>query len=178
MNVLSDAVRVMIIMFLIEGMSIRAIERMTQVNRETIMSLLLQVGEGCVRLHNQLVRDLHNTRIIQLDEQWSFIFKKQKRVKDGDPSDFGDMWLFLALDADSRLVISFLSGKRTEQNTQALVQDVRDRVPGHVQISTDGYKPYMVAVQNAFGSEADYAMLTKQEAQVLASQEGHLRRNP
>jgi IS1 family transposase len=175
MNVLSDAMRVMIIMFLLEGMSIRAVERMTLVNRETIMSLLLAAGEGCLRLHNQLVVRLP-TRLIQLDEQWSFVLKKQKNIKEGDLPEAGDVWLFLGIDADTRLVIAFRCGKRTEDNTIALVQDVRARVPGRVQISTDGFPSYKIAVQVAYGSDADYAMLTKEQAVALVDAEGRLRR--
>ncbi|MHB8381860.1 MAG: IS1-like element transposase [Candidatus Binataceae bacterium] len=104
---------------LTEGCSISSTERLTNVNRNTIMSLSLRIGGGCERLHDGMMRDLQVNQI-ELDEQWDFIQKKQKRVQTGDPAEFGDVWLFVALAATQKAVLSYLVGKRSTANTHAL----------------------------------------------------------
>ncbi len=122
--------QVQVISALIEGCSIRSTERLTNVNRNTIMSLSLRVGEGCERLHDRMMRDLQ-VNLIELDEQWDFVAKKPRHVKDGDPESYGDAWVFIAL-----------------ASTQP-------------QITSDGYAPYIGAVEAAFGTAVDYAQITK-----------------
>jgi IS1 family transposase len=124
------------------------------------MSLSVRVGDGCERLHDRMMRDLQVNQI-ELDEQWDFIQKKQKRVRSDDPAEFGDVWLFVALAATQKAVLSYLVGKRGTENTEALAMDLRARIINRPQITSDGYAPYIGAVEAAFGWNVDYAMLTK-----------------
>lgn len=161
MNVLPVEKQTQVVAALTEGCSIRATERLTNVNRNTIMSLSLRVGEGCARLHDALMRDLQ-VNLIELDEQWDFIQKKQKRVRTGDPEEYGDVWLFVALASTQKAVLSYLVGKRSTENTYALARDLRARIVNRPQITSDGYAPYVGAIENAFGWNVDFAQLTKQ----------------
>ena len=113
MNVLPFEKQVQVISALTEGCSIRSTERLTGANRNTVMSLGVRVGDGCERLHDRLMRDL-NVGIIECDEQWDFIAKKQKRVRQGDPAEGGDVWLHVALSATHKAVISYVVGKREQ----------------------------------------------------------------
>jgi IS1 family transposase len=124
------------------------------------MRLGVRVGEGCARLHDRMIRDLQ-VNLIELDEQWHFIGKKQKRVRQDDPDEVGDVWLFVALAATQKAVLSYCVGKRTAENTEALAMDLRARIVNRPQITSDGYAPYVGAVEAAFGMNVDYAMLTK-----------------
>jgi IS1 family transposase len=160
MNVLPFETQVRVISALTEGCSIRSTERLVNVNRNTIMSLGLRVGDGCERLHDRMMRDLQ-VNLIELDEQWDFIAKKQRHVKQGDREECGDVWLFVALAATQKAVLSYLVGKRTTENTAALAMDLRARIMNRPQITSDGYAPYVGAVEAAFGVDVDYAMLTK-----------------
>ena len=160
MNTLSLQKQTEVIAALTEGCSIRATERLTGANRNTIMSLSLRIGAGCARLHDRLMRGLQ-VNLIELDEQWDFIGKKQKRVRQGDPGEMGDVWLFVALAATQKAVLSYVVGKRDTENTEALALDLRARVLNRPQITSDGYTPYPNAVQAAFGYDVDYAVLTK-----------------
>jgi len=134
---------------------------MTDVNRNTIMSLSLRIGDGCERLHDGMMRDLQVNQI-ELDEQWDFIQKKQKRVRTGDPAEFGDVWLFVALASTQKAMLSYLVGKHSTANTHAVARDLRARIVNRPQITSDGYAPYVGAVESAFGWNVDFAMLTKQ----------------
>jgi IS1 family transposase len=160
MNVLPFDKQVQVIAAITEGCSIRSTERLTGVNRNTIMSLGLRVGEGCERLHDRLMRDLQ-VNLIELDEQWDFVAKKQRHVQDGDPKSYGDTWVFIALASTQKAVLSYRIGKRTMENTEALAMDLRARILNRPQITSDGYAPYVGAVEAAFGLDVDYAMLTK-----------------
>ena len=161
MNSLPSEKQVSIIGALCEGCSIRATERLVGVHRDTVMRLSLRVGDGCERLHDRIMRNLQVT-LIQLDEMWDFVQKKQKRVRLDDPAEYGDVWLFIALASVQKAVISYVVGKRDSDNTYALTQDLRSRIINRPQITSDGYAPYVNAVQDAFGRDVDYAMLTKQ----------------
>jgi len=161
MNALPFEKQVQVVSALTEGCSIRATERLCNVNRNTIMSLGLRVGDGCARLHDRLMRNLQ-VGLIELDEQWDFIGKKQKRVRDNDPDELGDVWLFVALAATQKAVISYVVGKRDAGNTQALALDLRARILNRPQITSDGYAPYYNAITLAFQTDVDYAVLTKQ----------------
>jgi hypothetical protein len=149
---------------LVEGTSIRSVERQLGVHRDTIMRFGVKAGEACAELHDSLVRDLHSTTI-QLDEAWSFVFKKQKRVRPDDPPERGDQYTFIATDANTKLAITWLVGKRTAANTCIFANDLRARVLGRPQITSDGFRPYVDALDRAFGSEMDYAMLVKMYAE-------------
>jgi IS1 family transposase len=160
-NVLKMAKKVAAISCLCEGASIRATSRLTGVHRDTIGRLALSVGEGCARLHDALMRDLH-CPLIEADEAWSFIHKKQKRVKHDDPWEFGDIYSFICFDPISKAIISYHTDKRDDMTTRQVIEDLRQRVLGRIQISTDGWKPYVNAIEDSFGSDADYAMIIKE----------------
>ncbi len=160
MNTLALSKQIEIVAALTEGCGIRTTERLTGANRNTIMSLGLRVGAGCARLHDRMMRDLH-VNLIELDEQWDFIGKKAKRVRQDDPEEMGDVWLFVALAATQKAVLSYVVGKRDTENTEALALDLRARVVNRPQITSDGYTPYPNAVEEAFGRDVDYAVLTK-----------------
>ena len=160
MNILPFETQVRVIAALTEGCSIRSTERLLEVHRDSIMRLSVRVGDGCARLHDRLMRDLQ-VNVIELDEQWDFIGKKQKRVRQGDPDEMGDVWLFVALAATQKAVLSYVVGKRDTDNTEALALDLRARIVNRPQITSDGYTPYPNAVTLAFQTDVDYAVLTK-----------------
>ena len=160
MNVLPFEKQTQVISALTEGCSIRATERLTGVNRNTIMSLGLRVGAGCARLHDRLMRNLQ-IGALELDEQWDFIHTKAKRVRQDDPAEYGDVWLFVALAATQKAVISYVVGERSSENTEALALDLRARIVNRPQITSDGYTPYPNAIDAAFNRDVDFAVLTK-----------------
>jgi IS1 family transposase len=150
-----------ILSLLVEGMSVRSIERVTHVHRDTILRLLLLAGERCEKLMDTTMRGLACQRV-QCDEIWTFVGKKAKHVRSGDPAEFGDAWIFVALDADTKLIPSFVIGKRSSENTQAFMRDLRSRISDHrIQLTTDAYIFYRKAVEASFGGDADFAQLTK-----------------
>lgn len=147
---------------LCEGVSIRATERLTGINRNTIMRLGTKVGEGCAVLHGLLMRDLRVSRI-EMDEVWSFVKKKKRNVQAHDPDTVGDQFIYLAMDSTGKAIISWLIGKRSMRNTIDIAADVRRRVLGNPEISTDGYAPYVRAVDEAFDGQASHGIVDKQE---------------
>ena len=159
-NVLAPEKQIAIIGSLCEGSSIRAIERMTGVHRDTVMRLGVRVGQGCTAMMNETLRDLDSTRL-ETDEIWGFIGKKEKHVRPTDDPTTGDVWTFCAIDADSKLVPTFKVGKRTNAVANAFVQDVASRMRNRVQISTDGLKAYVDAIEHSFGGNVDYAQIIK-----------------
>jgi IS1 family transposase len=162
-NTLSAEKRTQAIACLVEGNSIRSTERLVNTHRDTIMRLGVQVGDGCRRLLDGMLRDL-NVNVIELDEQWAFIQKKAKRVQPGDPKEYGDCYLFLALDATSKTVLTYVVGKRSTENTRAIVADLRARVLNRPQITADGWSAYPDAIERAFGDDADFATIVKDYA--------------
>jgi IS1 family transposase len=160
MNGLKMEKKLAVIGGLVEGASIRSVERMTGVHRDTIMRLLVTVGDRCALLLNERMRGLRVQRL-EFDEIWTYVAKKQKRVTLGDPTDCGDQFVFTALDPDSKLVPSFVVGKRSPVTCWTFVNDVRQRTVGRVQITTDGFKSYIPTIDDAFGADVDYAMLVK-----------------
>lgn len=160
MNILPLEAQVRIVSALVEGVSIRATSRLTGADRETVGRYGLVVGEACARLHDARVRGLRST-LIQCDELWSFVGKKQHRVRDDDPAEFGDEYTFLGIDEVSKLIISWRTGKRDGANTRAFALDLRVRVLGRPQVSTDAFKPYENALEEAFGCEIDYGQVVK-----------------
>jgi IS1 family transposase len=151
-----------VIAALCEGVSIRATERLTGIHRDTIMRLGVKVGEGCAVVHGKLMRDLRVSRI-ELDEVWSFVKKKKRNVQAHDPDTVGDQFIFLAMDSTGKAIISWLVGKRGTRNTITFVEDVRRRVLGNPEISTDGYAPYIRSVDEAFEGAASHGIVDKQE---------------
>jgi IS1 family transposase len=158
-NVLSTDKQIMIVGALAEGSSIRSIERMTGVHRDTIMRLGVKVGQGCTALMDEKMRDLPCTRL-EMDEIWGFVGKKERNVKPGDDG-VGSVWTFCAIDADTKLVPAFKVGDRDKKTADAFVADVASRMKMRVQISTDGLRAYVHAIENAFGGDVDYAQIIK-----------------
>lgn len=160
MHVLPFEKRVRVITTLVEGNSIRSTERLCAANRETIMRLGVDVGEACHRLHDALVGGLH-VGILEIDEIWSFVGKKQRRLRPGDSADFGDCYTFLGLDANRKAIISYVVGKRDGDHATAFCRDLRARIVNRPQISSDGFNPYVEAIECAFGRDVDYAQIIK-----------------
>ena len=158
-NVLNSDKQNMIIGALAEGSSIRAIERMTGVHRDTIMRLGVKVGQGCTKLMDGTMRDLPCTRL-ELDEIWGFVGKKEAHVKEGD-SGVGSVWTYCAIDAETKLVPAFRVGDRNKATTHAFCHDLASRMRTRVQISTDGLRHYVTAMEAAFGADADFAQIVK-----------------
>src|SRR6185503_13339443 len=135
-------------------------ERMTGVNQNTIMSLNLRVGHGCARVMDSMMRGL-NSKTIQMDEIWGFVAKKQRNVSIDDSPEVGDVWTFIAVDADSKIVPCYRIGKRDLSNATAFVSDLASRLNNRIQLSSDALNSYPQAVERAFGCEVDYAQLIK-----------------
>ncbi len=159
-NNLKTEKKIAVLSGLAEGMSIRSIERMTEVHPDTIMRLGVQVGKGCEKLLDQKMRNLPS-QILQLDELWGFIGKKQKNLKQDDRSDLGDVWTFVAIDAETKVVPCYRVGKRTAEHASRFVDDLAGRLANRVQISSDALKAYVEAVQYAFGADVDYGQIVK-----------------
>lgn len=137
MNVLPRAKQVQIISALVEGCSIRSVERLTGVHRDTIMRLGVSIGERCAALHDHMMRDLH-VAMLEMDEMWSFVGCKRKHAPEG-ATEIGDQYIYTALGASSRAIVSYAIGKRTAETTRYFVNDVRSRVLGRPQITTDAF---------------------------------------
>lgn len=162
MNRLSAAERIQIIAALVEGNSVRAVSRMTGFSKNTITKLLVEVGAACAVYQDRMFRDLKLKRI-QCDEIWSFIQAKDKNVPSNKKGQFGvgSVWTWTALDADTKLVPCWMVGPRDVAAATEFMQDLAGRLATRVQLTTDGHKAYLNAVDDAFGSEIDYAMLVK-----------------
>ena len=162
MNKLSTADRARILHMLCEGQSIRSIVRVTGASKNTVSKLLADAGAVCAAYHDEHVRNVPAKRV-QCDEIWSFTYAKQKNVAAAKaaPDFAGDTWTWTAIDADSKLIVSYLVGARDAGYAHAFMQDVADRLANSVQLTTDGHKPYLEAVEGAFGADVDYAMLVK-----------------
>jgi IS1 family transposase len=158
-NRLSNPDRARVVAALVEGNSIRATCRMTNVSKPTILKLLADLGKVCAAYHDEHVRGLQSKRI-QCDEIWSFVGAKMKNVKEENADKQGDVWTWTALDADSKLIVSWLAGQRGPAWAKAFMEDVASRVASRIQITTDGLRAYAEAVEGAFGFD-DYAMLIK-----------------
>jgi IS1 family transposase len=159
-NVLSTDKKIAIIGQLAEGSSIRSIERITGVHRDTIMRLGVKVGQGCTSLMDAKMRDLSCTRL-ETDEIWGFVGKKERNVRMGDPTEIGSVWTWCAIDADTKLVPAFKVGQRNAATATAFMQDVASRMRNRVQLSTDGFHSYPDAVAKSFGQDVDYGQIVK-----------------
>src|ERR1700674_376308 len=161
-SVLNVDKQIAIIGSLCEGSSIRSIERITGVHRDTIMRLGVRVGQGCTALMDAKMRDLDCHRL-EMDEIWGFVGKKERHLRPGDDPQFGNVWTFCAIDADTKLVPAFKVGKeRDEATATVFAVDVADRMKNRVQISTDGLKSYVNAIDWAFGGKGvDYGQIIK-----------------
>ena len=161
-NKLPTAKRAQILSLLCEGLSMRATSRIADVSINTISKLLDDAGEACAKHHHETVRDVKAKRV-QCDEIWSFTYAKQKNVAGAvaAPEAAGDTWTWTALDADSKLIVSYLVGGRSAEYAAEFMEDVASRLAARVQLTTDGHGPYLAAVEGAFGIDVDYAMLVK-----------------
>jgi IS1 family transposase len=162
MNKLSSEDRAKILHLLCEGMSIRAVTRLTGASKNTVAKLLNDAGAALAAYQDRVFRDLNCERV-QVDEIWSFTYAKEKNVASAKaaPEGAGDTWTWTAIDADSKLVFSVLVGDRDDETACAFIEDVADRVAGRVQISSDGLHVYRRAVKNGFGGEVDYGQIVK-----------------
>jgi IS1 family transposase len=158
-NILNADKQIAVIGALAEGSSIRSIERITGVHRDTIMRLGVKVGEGCAKMLDTAMRDLPCNRL-EMDEIWGFVGKKDRNVREGEDG-VGSVWTFCAIDAETKLVPAFKCGNRDAATAKAFVQDVANRMAYRVQISTDGLTAYVPAMEAAFGGNVDYAQIIK-----------------
>ncbi len=162
MNKLPLAKRTQILAMLCEGSSMRSISRVADVSINTVSKLLVEAGEACLAIHDETVRNVPASRI-QCDEIWSFCYAKAKNVataKDA-PEGAGDVWTWTALDADTKLMVSYFVGDRGAESAMILMDDLRARLANRVQLTTDGHRAYLEAVEGAFGADVDYAQLVK-----------------
>jgi IS1 family transposase len=160
MNALPLEKKLAVLSALVEGNSIRSISRMTGVDRNTINSLLLRTGERCQQIMNERMRNLE-CRYLQVDEIWTFVQKKRRNVRSGDSPEVGDQWVYVAIDAESKLIPCFRVGKRVRPDTWAFLWDLNQRIANRVQLTTDGLNHYTVSVPECFGTDVDFAQLTK-----------------
>ena len=163
MNKMPLAKRAQVLELLCEGMSMRSIERIVGCSINTVDKLLRDAGEAALAYHDQAVRGVKSQRI-QCDEIWSFVHAKQKNApassRRGDPT-IGDCWTWTAIDADSKLLVSYMVGGRDAEFALMLMDDLRGRLANRVQLTTDGHRAYLQAVEEAFGADVDYGMLVK-----------------
>jgi IS1 family transposase len=161
MNKLTTDKQAMILGALVEGSSIRSIERMTGVHRDTIIRLLVSVGITCENVMDIAMRDLP-CKNIEVDEIWSYFGKKQRHVSYKDnPNEVGDFWTFVAIDPDSKLVPTYKVGKRNAETTQAFICDLSSRLTNRIQLSSDKLPLYVEAVEIGFGGNVDYGQIVK-----------------
>jgi len=162
MNRLSKEKRVRVVAALVEGNSIRSTARMTGVSKPTILKLLRDLGCACAEYQDRTLVNLKCERL-QVDEIWSFIGMKQRNVPDGKKGEFGygDAWTYTALDADTKLIASWLIGARNADTAKAFLSDVASRLSHKIQLTTDGHVTYLNAVWNVFEGDIDYSQLVK-----------------
>ncbi len=162
MNKLPAAKRAQILHLLVEGSSMRAAARVADVSINTVFKLAADAGRACAAFHDEHVRNVAAKRI-QCDEIWSFCYAKQKNVATAKaaPEGAGDVWTWTAIDADSKLIVSWLVGGRDAEYALELMDDLRQRLATRVQLTTDGHSAYLNAVEDAFGDDVDYAQLVK-----------------
>jgi IS1 family transposase len=158
-NVLDTDKQIAVIGALVEGSSIRSIERVTGIHRDTVMRLGVKVGQGCAKMLDTAMRDLPCNRL-EMDEIWGFVGKKDRNVREGEDG-VGSVWTFCAIDAETKLVPAFKCGNRDAATAKAFVQDIANRMAYRVQISTDGLAAYVPAMQAAFGEFVDYGQIVK-----------------
>jgi IS1 family transposase len=178
-NKLPHAKRRQILAMLCEGSSMRSISRIADVSINTVSKLLVEAGEAALAIHEETVRNVKASRV-QCDEIWSFCYAKDKNVpaaKDA-PEGAGDVWTWTAIDADTKLIVSYFVGDRSGQSAIALMDDLRARLSNRVQLTTDGHKAYLEAVEGAFGADVDYAQLVKMYGNVGGGKSAEVRYSP
>ena len=177
MNVLATEKRAQILNCLVEGCSMRSTQRLCNANKKTVERLMVAAGKACAAYMDKTMRDL-NCKLLQVDELWSFTYAKQKNVpKDmKGRNDVGDTWTWIAIDAKTKLIPCFHVGKREASDAYFFVNDLASRLASRVQLTSDGLKAYVEAVEGAFGSEIDYAQLIKLYGNEIAT--GEVRYSP
>jgi len=164
MNVLKMEKKIQILNALVEGNSIRSTERMTGCHRDTILKLLVEVGDKCQKVSDSHIKDFHS-RLIQVDEIWTFVGKKEKKLTESekDSNLFGDQYCFVAMDAESKLIPNYEVGKRNLETTLKFISNLKDKLKnnGRIQLTSDGFKPYLDAIELFFGGDIDFAQLIK-----------------
>ena len=164
MNTLKQEKKLAVISALVEGNSIRSTERMTGVHRDTIMRLLVSVGGKCSELLDHHLRNFHS-KLIQIDELWAYVGKHERRLTPEEKlnPELGDQYIFVALDAETKLVPTYLVGKRDGEAALKFMLDLQERLQGNgrIQISTDGFRAYVDAIERAFGTDVDFAQVVK-----------------
>lgn len=161
MNVLPIEKQIQIVSALVEGNSIRSTARMVGVEHKTVMRVLLRVGKRCETILDERMRSL-SCKIVQLDEIWTYVAKHERFVRpDENRIQVGDQYVFVAMDSETKLIPAFRVGKRNAETTWNFVQDLEQRLSVRAQITTDGFRPYVAAIEDAFGANVDYAMLIK-----------------
>jgi IS1 family transposase len=164
MYTLASEKKLSVIASLLEGNSVRSTERMTGVHRDTICRLLVQVGNNCSAIWDAHVRNVH-AKYVQADEIWCYVGKKDKHVRIDDPEEFGNQWVFVAMDEETKFIPSFLVGKRTRQTTYEFLIDLQQRLADtrlhRFQLTTDGFHFYTRGVEDVFAGECDFAQLIK-----------------
>ncbi len=162
MNRLSTERRAALLSLLVEGNSLRSASRIADVSINTVSKLLVEVGAACSSYQNKAIRGIHSKRV-ECDEIWSFVYAKAKNVPAEKRGTFGygDVWTWTGLDAESKLMISWRVGARDAENAHEFIQDLAGRLANRVQMTTDGHKPYLAAVEDVFGADIDYSMLVK-----------------
>ena len=162
MNKLDQKARAQILHLLCEGMSIRAITRTTGASKNTVTKLLIDAGRVCAEFQDSALRNIASKRI-QVDEIWTFTYAKQKNVAAAKaaPDGAGDTWTWTAIDADTKLVMQWLIGGRDAECAKLFIDELSTRLANRVQLTSDGLKSYLQAVEGAFGADVDYAQLVK-----------------
>jgi IS1 family transposase len=162
MNKLSPERRAAVIRCLVEGNSIRSTVRITGAAKNTVTKLLVELGHACWEYQNQALRGLTSKRV-QCDEIWSFVGCKEKNIPDGKRGEFGvgDVWTWTAMDADTKLMICWQVGERNAATAYDLIGDLESRLANRVQLTTDGLRVYLTAVEEVFGADIDFAQLVK-----------------
>lgn len=162
MNKLPLAKRVLILNMLVEGSSLRSISRVADVSINTVTRLLVDAGETCLSIHDETVRNVKAERV-QCDEIWSFNYCKHKNIPKAKaaPLDAGDVWTWTAICADSKLILTYAVGDRTLSSARLFIQDLYERLASRVQLTSDGHRAYVEAVEGAFGDDVDFAQLVK-----------------
>jgi IS1 family transposase len=162
MHKLPSQDRASILHLLCEGQSIRAVTRLTGASKNTILKLLIDAGKACHAYHDAHVRNV-KARRVQVDEIWSFTYAKEKNVATAKaaPVDAGDTWTWTAIEADTKLIVSYFVGGRDGECAMWFMDDLRSRLANRVQLTSDGHRAYLEAVEGAFGGDIDYAQLVK-----------------
>ena len=162
MNTLPDTKRIQILSMLVEGSSMRTISRIAGVSINTVTKLLVEAGQACEAFHDEKVRNVHASKV-QCDEIWSFCYAKAKNVRTAQaaPEQAVDVWTWTALESESKLILSWMVGDRDAGYATEFMRDLESRLATRVQLTTDGHRAYLEAVEDAFGNNIDYAQLVK-----------------